>query len=48
MQMTHDEYEHRLAESSIPNQRAAFVSGQEQFAQRRNIETNARIDDCIA
>ncbi|KAI6209747.1 hypothetical protein M3Y96_00253400 [Aphelenchoides besseyi] len=48
MQQTHDEYEHRMVETTIANSNTIFRLGQNQFSQRWNVEIYNRIDGCIA
>ncbi|KAI6205058.1 hypothetical protein M3Y94_00749600 [Aphelenchoides besseyi] len=48
MQQTHDEYEHRMVESTIANSNTTYRLGQNQFSQRWNLEIYNRLDGCIA
>uniref|UniRef100_A0A1I8ENG6 Uncharacterized protein n=1 Tax=Wuchereria bancrofti TaxID=6293 RepID=A0A1I8ENG6_WUCBA len=48
MQPRHDEYDHRLTETTIPDVRDTRVRGDEQFAIRFNKELNKRIDFALA
>ncbi|VDM11126.1 unnamed protein product [Wuchereria bancrofti] len=48
MQPRHDEYDHRLTETTIPDVRDTRVRGDEQFAVRFNKELNKRIDFALA
>ncbi|VBB35237.1 unnamed protein product [Acanthocheilonema viteae] len=48
MQSRHDEYDHRLTETTLPNVRDTRARGNEQFALRFNKELNKRIDFALA
>uniref|UniRef100_A0A0R3RXW3 OTU domain-containing protein n=1 Tax=Elaeophora elaphi TaxID=1147741 RepID=A0A0R3RXW3_9BILA len=48
MQPRHDEYDHRLTETTIPDMRDTRARGDEQFAIRFNKELNKRIDFALA
>ncbi|VDN03749.1 unnamed protein product [Thelazia callipaeda] len=48
MQSRHDEYDHRLTETTIPNIRDTRARGHEQFAIRFNKELSCRIDFALA
>uniref|UniRef100_A0A915PC56 Uncharacterized protein n=1 Tax=Setaria digitata TaxID=48799 RepID=A0A915PC56_9BILA len=48
MQSRHDEYDHRLTETTIPDVRDTRIRGAEQFAIRFNKELNRRIDFALA
>ncbi|MCP9257433.1 Catalase [Dirofilaria immitis] len=48
MQPRHDEYDHRLTETTIPDVRDTRIRGDEEFAIRFNKELNKRIDFALA
>lgn len=48
MQATHDDYDHRLTETTIANPRETHAIGAEQFAIRLNNEINSRLSLLVA